>query len=309
MDKENGKILIDDYSDRLFEEFRDADGDITDPRLSNEMLSEIRLRAGIGAQKKVHRIWNVRVLRYAAMLLLPLLAGFSVYSVMDRRSAERDSVCATQFAEIEAGPGQRASATLPDGTRVWLSSGSKISYSRDFNEHNRDITLSGEAYFDVTRNEKVPFMVNAGDLTVKVLGTEFNVKAYEDATTVSATLVRGSIEATTPGGTYRQYPDQKLVFNRANGTTQIIDVEDAGNVASWKDGVLYYDNQTLGEIAEDIHRIYGVNVVFSNPEIAKMKFSGSIPDGYSNVSTVLKYISIAASLNCRTEGDIVTINY
>ena len=92
--------------------------------------------------------------------------------------------------------------------------------------------------------------MNAGDLKIKVLGTEFNVKAYKDASTVSATLVRGAIEATTPGGTYRQYPDQKLVFSRVNGTTQIVDVEDSGMASSWKEGILYYDNQSLGEIAE-----------------------------------------------------------
>lgn len=309
MEKENGKKLIDEYSERLFEDFRGTDGDITDPRLSNEMFSEILLRTGLSREKKKHSVWNVKLLRYAAVLLLPLVTGWTVYTVMEKRSEEQVSVYASQLAEVEAGPGQRACATLPDGTKVWLSSGSKISYSRDFNEHNRDVELTGEAYFDVTRNEAIPFMVDAGDLTIKVLGTEFDVKAYEDAATVSATLVRGSIEATTPGGTYRQYPDQKLVFNRSNGTTQIIDVEDTEMVSSWKEGVLYYDNQTLGEIAEDLHRIYGVNVIFEAPEMAKMKFSGSIPDGYSNVGTVLKYISIAASLKCNVDGDRVTINY
>ena len=149
--------------------------------------------------------------------------------------------------------------------------------------------------------------MNAGDLKIKVLGTEFNVKAYKDASTVSATLVRGAIEATTPGGTYRQYPDQKLVFSRVNGTTQIVDVEDSGMASSWKEGILYYDNQSLGEIAEDLQRIYGVKLIFANPGIAKMKFSGSIPDGYSNLGTVLRYISIAASLDCRVDGDIVRI--
>lgn len=307
MDKENEKKLIDEYSERLFEEFCDADADITDPRVSNEMLSEIKLRSGIRKEKSKPVFRIVRVLRYAAILLLPVVSAISVYGIMEKRSAERELLCDSQFAVIEADTGQRASAILPDGTKVWLSSGSKISYSRDFNGGNRNVELSGEAYFDVVKNEAVPFTVNAGDLKIKVLGTDFNVKAYKDASTVSATLVRGAIEATTPGGTYRQYPDQKLVFSRVNGTTQIVDVEDSGMASSWKEGILYYDNQSLGEIAEDLQRIYGVKLIFANPGIAKMKFSGSIPDGYSNLGTVLRYISIAASLDCRVDGDIVRI--
>ncbi len=318
MDKERKKI-IDDHSDQLFTDFLASDSDITEPRMSDGMLSEILLRTGLDSRKSGHgrtdhkrtgsfRFSGALLLRYAAMLLLPFAAGLSVYGIMTKRATERSVASAEQVAEIVSEPGQRASAILPDGTEVWLSSGSRISYSMNFNETNRDVALSGEAYFDVTKNEKIPFRVNAGDLKITVLGTEFNVKAYDDAGTVSATLVRGSIEALTPTGSYRQSPDQKIVYDRNSGTTQIFDVVDAGAASSWKRGILHYDNQALKEIAEDLRRIYGVNVVFRKQELAQMKFSGSIPGGYSDIGTVLRYISIAASLNCRYDDNTVVID-
>ena len=307
MEKER-KQIIDEWSDRLFKDFLCSDADITEPRTSEEMLSEILLRTGLGHRKSWIRSHWVSLLRYAAILILPLAAGLSVWGIMTKQASEYSQICSTQMAEIVAEPGQRASAILPDGTQVWLSSGSRIAYSRNFNEVNRDVALSGEAYFDVTRNEKVPFHVNAGELKITVLGTEFNVKAYDDAGSVSATLVRGAIEALTPTGSYRQSPEQKLVYDRDSGTTQIIDVSDAGKSSSWRQGILYYDSQPLWEIAEDLHRIYGVNVVFRDSELSNIKFSGSIPDGYSNLDTVLRYISIAASLNCRRDEKTVTIS-
>lgn len=307
MDKDNGKQLIDDYSDRLFDDFKGCSPDIDDPRASREMLSEIMLRTGLDRKPSGRRVRFMACVRYAALFLIPLAVGFSVYFAMDRKLDEHSGECAGQFSEIAAGPGQRASATLPDGTKVWLSSGSRISYSRNFNENERDVFLSGEAYFDVARDEHLPFKVTAGELKIKVLGTEFNVKAYEDAETLYATLVRGSVEAETPTGTYRQSPDQQIVFSRVNRTTQLLDIENAEQVSSWKDGTLYYDNQSLGEIAADIRRIYGVDVVFADAGLAALKFSGSIPDGFTDIGTVLRYISIAASLNCSCDGTSVTI--
>jgi fe2+-dicitrate sensor, membrane component len=127
-----------------------------------------------------------RWLRFsAAAVVLTFLSTFTVFHLTKHHGSE-------QFFTVEAPQGTRSHITLYDGTQVWLNAGSTMSYTSDFNNTSRDIHLSGEAYFEVAYNEKLPFRVKARGCTLTVLGTRFNVSAYDEDPTVQAALIEGS---------------------------------------------------------------------------------------------------------------------
>ncbi|NJK95371.1 MAG: FecR domain-containing protein, partial [Bacteroidales bacterium] len=135
--------------------------------------------------------WSIKV---AAVLLIVIAGTFFIYKQLRIKT----SVPETTFSEFNVPRGSRSHIFLPDGTSVWLNAESSLKFSQSFGKNQRDIILSGEAFFDVVRNEKIPFVVKAKNTIVKVLGTSFNIKAYPDENFVETTVVRGKVQVSSP---------------------------------------------------------------------------------------------------------------
>ena len=163
---------------------------------------------------------------------------------------------------------------LADGTRVWLNSATKLIFPRNFTGGERRVVLSGEAFFEVARDESKPFIVETSRMDVKVLGTRFNVNAYADNDEVSATLVNGSVEVSSG----KQKPMVLVPGEQAYGNAGELEKREV-NVrlyTSWIDGRFLFNNAELEEIAKQVSRWYDVKIFFANESVKKIRFTGGM---------------------------------
>jgi ferric-dicitrate binding protein FerR (iron transport regulator) len=183
--------------------------------------------------------------------------------------------------------GTEYNLTLPDGTRVWLNAGSELEFPSRFAKTERRVSVKGELYFDVESNRNKPFIVESDGMQLKVLGTEFNVRAYEDEKLVSTTLVEGSIKVINKKGESLQIkPGRKVLVKKANAEMkeQVADIE--ADIA-WKDGRFYFDNQAVERIMRDLSRWYNISVFYFNAEVQGRRFSVDIPR-YNDITDILE---------------------
>ena len=191
--------------------------------------------------------------------------------------------------EVLAERGQKSSVTLPDGSHVWLNSASRITYTSDFNKKNRNITLEGEAYFDVAKNKKIPFVVNASEMSITAVGTEFNVRNYSDEDEVCTTLVEGKVIASTLGCDISLTYGQEAVLNRNSGEMSFAVVSDLNHMVPWRSNEMLLDGESLDNLSRILSRMYNVDVYFENDSIKTYTYTGLIRN--NSLQNVLELVS------------------
>ncbi|SES88348.1 FecR family protein [Prevotella sp. kh1p2] len=197
-------------------------------------------------------------LQYAAMLLLPLLSAFAVWAYMSYWQTND-----LALIEIRVPKGETRTITLSDSTHVQLNAGSTLIYPSTFAHQSlRQVHVSGEAYFDVQRDAEHPFIVKAGGVDVRVLGTHFNVKAYPEDKFIVTTLVEGTVnvsETDNKSNQVRIAPHYQAVFNRNSKLISVLHAKTADETA-WRKGYLVFSDQSLGEIIRAMERRYGIDI-------------------------------------------------
>ena len=234
----------------------------------DRLYAGMKKKMGV-APKRITR-FLFEVSKYAAVMIVTLVVAWFVFS------GEGDSDEIKQrYTCMETLPGQSSKVTLPDGTVVWLNSESKLEYSAQFGlSAVRDVKLQGEAYFDVTRDTIQPFRVITDGITVKVLGTSFNVEAYEGEDVVT-TLVEGKVQLNNQEGIKLTdlQPGQQAIFSSTNKSMELHEV-DTEFYASWKDGYIIFNNIRLEDIAAKLERFYNVDIVFRNDRVKNLRING-----------------------------------
>ena len=192
---------------------------------------------------------------------------------------------------------------LPDGSKVWLNSESSIRFPVSFTGSFRVVEITGEAYFEVAENHDMPFRVKTEGITIEVLGTSFNVRAYADESSVNTTLVEGSVQIASPVSHTTITPGQMA---RAEGSGQISVENDADvdEIIAWKKGLFLFNSENIEQIMSHISRWYDVDVVFAG-EVSNETFSG-IVSRKSNVSEVLRIMEQAGIKFSITE-EVITV--
>ena len=250
---------------------------------------------------------------------------------------KKETVAATAAAnvtiskEVVTKNGTSKKFTLPDGSTVWLNAGSKLDYSKIGESGNREIYLSGEAFFDVVKNPKRPFIIHTSSIDVKVLGTKFNVKAYPDDKTVETSLVQGSVEVfvkNRPGEKYLLKPNQKLVLlNTAdaavNGlaTSEIkpnlnlpiiaikrLTYTETDSVAietSWTQNKLIFKDEAFADVAQKMERWYDVEIIFRNRKLEEELLNGDFRK--ETLSQALEALRFTTDFKYRIENKTVII--
>lgn len=189
--------------------------------------------------------------------------------------------------------------TLPDGTRVWLNADSKLTFPAQFARNSRKVTVTGEAYFEVARNEASPFKVISKNQEIKVLGTHFNVSTYEDEKVTRTTLLEGKVNISTGK------PDVNVILQpnqQADLINGIINVEqvDAEKAIAWKNGKFEFVSEDIESILRKIARWYNVEIVYQD-ELVNKQFSGSFSK-FDNVAKVLQTIQLTNTIHFKIEG-------
>jgi len=219
------------------------------------------------------------------------MTGFAWY-YFSGKSAKPE----TQVLAFSSKPGERKSFQLPDGSTVILNADSRLSLSGDFNQQDRIITLNGEAYFDVVHNPSKPFIVQTSRMDVKVVGTAFNVKAYESSAVYETSLIRGSVELTLKEEKKKVmlHPNQKFVVKNitptdsvalspASGKTVIeglqpVSIEEKYNSVaetSWTENNLAFVDEPFNEVIKKLERWYGVSIELADPSLANYSFTAT----------------------------------
>ncbi|SHN39602.1 FecR family protein [Chitinophaga sp. CF418] len=202
--------------------------------------------------------------------------------------------------------GRQFKLVLPDGTKVWLNAASSLKYPTAFTGNERKVEITGEAYLEVAQNADKPFILSAANnVTVKVLGTSFNVNAYADENAVHTMLVSGSVQVAAINGDapVTLQPGKQAIIQKRSGKLSI-QPADEEQVLAWKNGYFYFDRADIQTIMRQISRWYDVEVEYK--EIPDKKFSGTIPRNV-NASQVFKILELTGNVHFNIEGNKVTV--
>nr|WP_262711667.1 FecR family protein [Parabacteroides goldsteinii] len=186
--------------------------------------------------------------------------------------------------------GQRINITLPDGTNVWLNARTTIQYPVTFNANERLVKLDGEAYFDVARNEKKPFIVQTDKYNVEVLGTQFDVESYSDTENFETALMEGSVRISSLTDTNESLtltPNNKAYLHE--GKLRVMPVDDH-NPYRWREGLICFKNETFASIMKEFEKYYGINIHITNKQVQKYLYTGKFrqTDGVDYALRVLQ---------------------
>ena len=195
---------------------------------------------------------------------------------------------------------------LCDGTKVYLNSGTKLEFPSRFDGDMRSVSLKGEAYFEVARNESKPFIVEVDEMKVKVLGTAFNVKSYVDEPGIYTTLVQGSVAILRDGQPEKIIkPGEQAYYNKGVGMLRVSPV-DVNEFTAWKDGLFYFKDITLEEILRIVARWYDLEIFYMNQSAKSVVYSGKMPM-YSSVEDVLRKFEISGDVRFELQGRALTV--
>jgi ferric-dicitrate binding protein FerR (iron transport regulator) len=233
------------------------------------------------------------VTRVAAILLLPVLILLAYTDLSDNdRYATKANVL-----EVEAPAGSRIHIELADGTKVFLNHGSKLKYPYRFDGDTRKVFLTGEAYFQVAHNAKVPFIVGTNRLDVKATGTAFNVSAYPDDNAVVTTLDEGKVilyEGKSNREIKALIPGECLKFDK-NGDNYSLDKGNTLKYTAWKDGLLVFKNDNVEDIAKKLARWFNIDVEITNQKINEYPFTATFTN--ETLPQVLELLSLATPVS------------
>ena len=194
--------------------------------------------------------------------------------------------------------GAQYQLVLSDGTKVWLNAGSSITYPTDFMDTVRKVNITGEVYFEVTKNPQRPFIVSTGNMNVRVLGTHFNVNAYSDERTINTTLLEGKVEVINKvnGHITAITPGQQAQYDNF-GVMKVEEVN-TDNIVAWKNGMFEFNRTDIVSLMKQVARWYNINVTYEGP-ITKDLFTGTVPRNVSltELLTVLKYAKVHFKLD------------
>ena len=235
--------------------------------------------------------------KIAAVILIPLLLGNLLYFVSYYKQQKKHQE--PVYNELFAAFGTRSALKLSDGSSVWLNSGSSIKYPDKFIGNNRKVVLKGEAYFEVESDPKKPFIVETSLLSVKATGTKFNVSGYSSSNVTEITLVSGKVEINPVDNnnnmaSTKLEPNQHFSFNKANGTTTIIN-EDTYKYVSWKDGKLVFRNEPMSSVLERISQVFNIDIEIKGEEIKNYSYRATFQD--ESLSEILKLLKMSSPID------------
>ncbi len=236
-------------------------------------------------------------------------------------------------SEVSTKKGSRTKIQLPDGTTVWLNSSSKLTYdNKNFGNEIREVSLTGEAYFDVVKNKAKPFIIHTAKMDIKVLGTVFNVKCYPGEKTTETSLIHGSVEVSVDGRQDKiiMKPNEKLIIMNDKAITAKKTTETSSNKTSkeykpiielshltlypsnneivetgWVQNKLVFTNESLEDVASKMQRWYSVTIVIKNEQLKKELLTGIFEK--ETIQQALKALQYTTRFNYKTTNDTITI--
>ena len=233
-------------------------------------------------------------------------------SIIDLRKVDSKNLNNNKLNEVIVPYGKRSELILEDGTKVWLNAGSRLAFPTKFDRNSRTVYLEGEAYFEVSHNEQRAFFVNANELEVKVLGTQFNVAAYSSDAQIETVLLEGkvAISELSPIGFMKKEillkPNQRATYNRAEKTTMVVSELNADVSISWVNGWFSFSQQSLVDVLHKLERYYNVEFRFDAGFHSDELITGKL-DIKDSLNDVLTFLSDLAQTDFRVSNNVVFV--
>jgi ferric-dicitrate binding protein FerR (iron transport regulator) len=235
-------------------------------------------------------------------------------------------------SEISTKNGSKTNLVLPDGTKVWLNAGSEMAYDKNYGSKLREVTLNGEAYFDVVKNPEKPFIIHASKMDIKVLGTAFNVKCYKGEKTIETSLIRGSIEVTLKDRQEKimMKPNEKLIINTEEkekikaapnkiapvssiqkpiillSNLTIFTKDNTVVETAWVQNRLVFVSETFEDIALKMERWYGIKIIITNEVVKQFRISGSFEK--ESITEALNALQLSSPFNYLIKNNVIIIS-
>ncbi len=269
-------------------------------KVSNQEIQYLwaKTEEQIASQGKVRSLqkYMITFSRIAAMLILPLLVYTMWLQVQhgkhDRHFAQND--LSQQKIVVTAPIGTRSFIDLPDGTQVWLNAGTKLTYPPAFGNDERRVKVEGEAYFIVSKNKEIPFLVENLGPAIKVYGTEFNVNSYSEDAEVTVALVEGKVALQLNNKEYFLKPGQISYFDKVHRAVTIKN-ESVEHVTCWREGKLLFRETPLCSILTVLQRRYNVDFVLNDPNLGNYKYNATFQD--ETLEQVLDLLQFSMPIN------------
>lgn len=207
---------------------------------------------------------------------------------------------------VEVPDGSKMNVSLPDGSSVYLNGGSKISYSQGFGITNRDMHIDGEGYFEIARNENLPMKLTSQNLSVEVLGTKFSYRDYEGDDNACVALAQGSVRVSAGDDNHVLKPGESAVFNLASGSLTVFDNMNE-DLLAWRNGIFSFEDATLGTIARQLSRTYGISFVFTSEDLKSLSFFASFTNPDITPMEILSRLSATQAFHYEMNGRTVII--
>jgi transmembrane sensor len=228
---------------------------------------------------------------------------------LEYKPADRNSVPvkpgAIGFNTLATPKGGQYQLVLPDGSKVWLNAASSIRYPTAFAGAERRVAITGEAYFEVVHNSKMPFKVEKGNMTVEVLGTHFNINAYEDEAEMKTTLLEGSVKVTKGAESALLKPGQQVIISQSSHLSHPIPVQ-TDEVMAWKNGLFHFEHADLKTVMRQLARWYDVDIVYKDPNPKSDPLFMDMSRN-ANLSDVLKALEVSGSARFSIEGKKIIV--
>ncbi len=277
---------------------------------------------------------------WAAAILV--IASTGLFALTQLNKGEKNNALASYVNEVSTRPGSKSKIQLPDGSMVWLNAGSKLTYTKDFGKKNREVVLTGEAFFDVTKNPEKPFLIQTNSINIKVLGTAFNVKAYPEDKQTETSLIRGNIEVTIknrPNDKIFLSPSEKLVVEnivaienykneKKQNSTSRPTIKESYSVASlvpklsinklkyspvdstvaetqWINNRLVFRDESFEELATRLERWYDVSIELKDASLEDARLNGIFQS--ETIVQALEALKISVPFSYEQKGNKITI--
>ena len=268
----------------------------------DQAFERFRKRTGLdqsGRQSyKWYRTWSVAAV---AIVLLGLITVTAYWQGSRQIQSNFSDIV------VEAPLGSKTKLTLPDGSTVWLNAGSKMVYSQGFGVRDRRLAFQGEGYFEVEKNDEMPFLVQTHDVNVTVVGTKFNFRNYPEDEEAVVELLEGKValENQLKEEAVRYLsPNEKMVLHKATGEMDITSAK-VKEVTLWTENILLFDEDLLPDIVRELERSYHVQIEIENEDLKQTRFYGQFNQLEQNIYDVLDMLSETGKLKYHEEGKVI----
>lgn len=261
-----------------------------------------RLMARISANANPSGVFRRRANHYRIWLAAATVALLIAMGGWLQMALESDP----NFVVTANNSGIVEEVSLPDGTIIQLNNRSKLIYPEQFTGDLREVFLEGEAYFDVAHNKKKPFVVNTGELKIRVLGTKFTINAISMNSQITTTLLEGSIDVSDQNEHKLMKPNQQLTYDVSTGKMSLVDLANAEKEVRWTQNVWVLSDTPLLTICQRLEQQFGVKFIVVNDELIEKSFTGEFQTS-EPLDSILKTMQITTPFKYERKGDNIIL--